>query len=56
MLFVIGFMIFGGAIGGLLASRRKGATSDIIHYIATYAVIFAILGLLVQVILLRNMG
>lgn len=56
MLFVIGFMIFGGAMGGLMASRRKGTRSDIIHYVATYAVIFAIIGVLAQVILLRNMG
>ena len=56
MLLVIGIMIFGGATGGLIASRRKGARSDIIHYIATYAVIFAIIGVLAQVILLRNVS
>ena len=56
LLLVIGIMIFGGAMGGLIASRRKGTRSDVIHYIATYAVIFAIIGVLAQVILLRNIS
>lgn len=54
MLLVLGFVIFGAAIGGLKAKRGKGTTADKLHYIVTYGVIFAILGVIVQVILMRS--
>jgi hypothetical protein len=45
--------LLGAVIGGLVARKRKGRGLDIAQYAGVYLIAFAILGLLLNVILLR---
>jgi hypothetical protein len=43
-----------GALGGaLLAWRRKGSTADILQYAAVFALIFALAGLFLSILIVR---
>ncbi len=46
--------LIGGLIGGLSAKRRGGKGLDIAQYVAVYAIVFALLGLIVTIILDRT--
>ena len=52
MIVILG-AILGAAGGGLLAWRRKGRPADILLYAFVYALIFALAGLFVTLILHR---
>ena len=45
--------VIGAIIGGLIAKRRKGRALDIAQYAGAYFLAFAILGMLLQVLILR---
>lgn len=47
--------VFGALIGGFIAYRRKGKLLDILQYTAVYFLAFAIIGLLVNVMILRSL-
>ena len=50
---VIAGLIGGAALGALIARRRKGNTLDMAQYAAGYAIIFALLGLFLTIIIER---
>ncbi|WP_371224464.1 hypothetical protein [Roseovarius sp. 2305UL8-3] len=45
--------ILGAFTGGLLARRRKGRTADILQYAFVYALMFALAGLFITLIIHR---
>jgi len=45
--------ILGALTGGLLARRRKGRTADILQYAFVYALMFALAGLFITLIIHR---
>ena len=45
--------ILGAVAGGLIARRRKGKTADILQYAFVYALIFALAGLFVTLMIHR---
>jgi len=51
------FVLFGGLIGailgGLTAKRRKGKGLDILQYAVVYALIFALVGMFVTLVIHR---
>lgn len=47
------FAALGAAYGAFLAYRRKGRALDIAFYAAAFLIIFTIVGLLINVLLLR---
>ena len=50
---VIGAALFGAILGGLTARKHGGAGLDIAQYAASYAIAFAVLGLVVTVLIHR---
>lgn len=46
-------LLIGACLGAFLATRRKGATLDILQYAAGYGIFFAILALFLNIILVR---
>ena len=48
--------ILGAVIGAFTAFRRKGKLADILQYSAVYALIFAIGGLFLTIIIQRSTG
>lgn len=52
MFVVIGAFI-GAVAGAFLARRRKGKTADIVLYAAVYALLFALAGLFLTIIIHR---
>jgi hypothetical protein len=48
-MFVFGGMILGALIGGFTARRRGGRPLDIAQYAAVFAIIFAVLGVILTV-------
>ncbi|MFY0680489.1 MAG: apolipoprotein acyltransferase [Thalassovita sp.] len=51
---VIAATVFGALMGSLVASRRKGKSLDILQYAAGYAILFAMAGLFVTLIVHRT--
>lgn len=47
------FGLLGAIIGAVIAKRRKGKLLDIAQYAGAYGIAFGVLGLFVNVILLR---
>lgn len=54
-MFVFVFGVIGALIGAYIARRRKGRGLDIAQYAAGYGIAFCILGLFVNLIVLRMM-
>ncbi len=52
-MFWISGALIGGIIGGFLARRRKGNAYDIAHFVAVYAIAFALVGLIITVFVER---
>ena len=52
MIVLIG-AILGAVTGGLIARRRKGKTADILQYVFVYALMFALAGLFLTLIIHR---
>ena len=50
---VIGGFILGAVIGATIALRRGGRTLDALHYGASFAILFTLLGLFLTIILER---
>lgn len=46
---VIILALVGAVTGGTLAARRKGNKADIAQYVAVYAIIFALIGLVLTI-------
>jgi len=53
LLSVIGAVI-GAILGAFIARRRKGSTADMLQYGAVFAIIFALGGLFLSIIILRS--
>ena len=53
---MIASALIGAVYGGLKAKKRKGSAFDIAQYIAVYAVIFSLIGLVLTVALMRVIG
>ena len=47
--------LIGALIGGFIARRRKGRALDIAQYAGAYFLAFAIVGLLINVMILRSL-
>ncbi|SFA76795.1 hypothetical protein SAMN05421688_0723 [Poseidonocella pacifica] len=52
-MFVLLFGLAGALIGGFTARRRKGSGLDIAQYAAAYAIAFALLGLFINIFIIR---
>ncbi|MBO9397393.1 hypothetical protein J7399_14550 [Shimia sp. R9_1] len=52
-MFVIIGALLGAILGGTIAKRRGGKRLDILQYVGVYAMIFAMLGLFVTLIIHR---
>lgn len=52
---VLAFGLFGALFGGLTARRRQGNRLDIAQYAAVYAIAFALIGVILTVIIDRNL-
>ena len=52
---ILGAALLGAIIGGLQARKRKGNGLDVAQYAAGYAIAFALLGLIVTVIIHRQL-
>ena len=52
-MFIIIGAVFGAVLGGLRAKRRKGRTADILQYATVHAIIFALVGLFLTIIITR---
>lgn len=50
---IIIFALVGAIVGGLRAKRRKGRTADILQYAVVHAIIFALVGLFLAIIIER---
>ncbi|WP_299350308.1 hypothetical protein [uncultured Shimia sp.] len=50
---VLGSAILGAILGALQAKKRKGKPLDLLQYAAIYAMIFAVVGLFITIILHR---
>jgi len=48
--------VLGAIVGALVARRRKGTAADMLQYGAVYAVLFALAGLFVTILLVRMSG
>lgn len=48
--------IFGGLLGALRARKRGGSRADIAQYVAVHAIALGIVGLVITVILARNLA
>jgi hypothetical protein len=48
MIVILGALL-GAVIGGTTAKRRKGNMADVAQFIVTYAIAFALLGLIVTI-------
>ncbi|MFW2541815.1 apolipoprotein acyltransferase [Primorskyibacter sp. 2E107] len=46
---VILFALLGAVLGGVTAARRKGTTPDIAQYAVVYAIVCALLGLMLTI-------
>ena len=55
MIVLIGFVI-GAIFGAIQATRRKGKPLDMLQYGGAYGIAFAILALILNLVVLRNMG
>ncbi|WP_294609208.1 hypothetical protein [Roseovarius sp.] len=53
MIVILGALL-GAVTGALLARRRKGKLADILQYAFVYALMFALAGLFVTLIIHRN--
>lgn len=49
-------VIAGGLVGAMVARRRNGAALDYVHHIAVFAIIFAVIGLGLTVLINRSAG
>lgn len=47
--------VLGAIIGGTMARRRKGRPADILQYAAVYAMLFALIGLFVTIMIARTL-
>ena len=54
-MFVALFAVIGALIGAARARKAGGKTLDIVQYAATFGVLFAIVGLFVNIALIRLM-
>lgn len=54
-MFVAIAALIGAVIGGLRARKAGGKTLDIVQYAATFGVLFAIIGLFINIALIRYM-
>ncbi len=52
-MFVLFGVVLGALIGALIARKRKGRSLDILQYAVVYAMIFAVIGLFVTIIVHR---
>lgn len=50
---VIGGLVIGAALGIFTARKRNGSLADVLQYGAVYAIVFALLGLIVTLVLDR---
>ena len=50
---VLVLALLGAIVGGTLAKKRKGGRLDILQYAVIYAMIFAVIGLFVTIIVHR---
>jgi len=53
---VIAFAILGGLLGGLRAQRLRGNRLDLAQYAAVYAIVAALLGVVVTIAVGRMLG
>ncbi len=54
--YVAGGALFGALLGAGLAKRRGGRAADLLHYAAVLAIIFALAGLFLSVVLGRGVA
>ena len=52
MLIILGALL-GAVVGGMRAKRRRGRTADILQYAAVHAMLFALVGLFLTIIVAR---
>ena len=52
-MFVLVGVLLGALIGAVIARKRKGRSLDILQYAVVYAMIFAVIGLFVTIIVHR---
>lgn len=52
-MFVLLGTLLGAIIGGTIAKRRKGKPLDILQYAVIYAMIFAVIGLFITILVHR---
>ena len=56
MPFALSGLVLGACLGAFVAWRRKGKLADILQYAAVYAILLALVGLVLALVIFRIAG